>query len=310
MKLFDKSQSISTLGNDGNDPLVFDSYSNILFQGLASVKNGRFSFEMKIPQDIYYYDGNGKLSLYATNDTIQAAGVFTNLLINGSETSADDDFEGPVITLSFDNKKFVNGSMTHQNPRLSVLVVDSSGINVSNASFGHGITLTIDDDESNQILLNDFFYADLNTFVSGTLQYQLENLSEGEHTLTISVSDAYNNVTEEEIQFDVVNSQNVTLKNLYNFPNPMTDKTYFHFEHNQAGNETSVVVRIYDRNGELVRTIAADGSLVGFSEDVLSWDGTSKGGNPMPTGIYPYTIEIKTAQGEVLRGEKKIMLVR
>ena len=159
-------------------------------------------------------------------------------------------------------------------------------------------------------MLNEFFYADLNTFVSGSLQYQLENLEEGEHTLTISVSDAYNNVTEETIQFYVVNSQNVTLKNLYNYPNPMSDKTYFHFEHNQAGSETSVIVRIYDRNGELVRTIVADGSLVGFSEDALSWDGTSKGGNPMPTGIYPYTIEIKTTQGTVLRGEKKIMLVR
>ena len=310
VKLFDKSQSISTLGNDGNAPLVFDSYSNILFQGLASVKNGLFSFDIKIPQDIYYYDGNGKLSIFAANDSLQAAGVYLNLLINGSETTADDDFTGPNITLSFDNKKFEDGAMTHQNPRLTVSVVDSSGVNVSNASFGHGITLTIDDDEANQILLNEFFYADLNTFVSGSLQYQLENLEEGEHTLTISVSDAYNNVTEETIQFYVVNSQNVTLKNIYNYPNPMSDKTYFHFEHNQAGSETSVVVRIYDRNGELVRTIVADGSLVGFSEDALSWDGTSKGGNPMPTGIYPYTIEIKTSNGDVLRGEKKIMLVR
>lgn len=310
VKLFDKSQSISTLGNDGNVPLVFDSYSNILFQGLASVKNGLFSFDIKIPQDIYYYDGNGKLSIFAANDSLQAAGVYLNLLINGSETTADDDFTGPNITLSFDNKKFEDGAMTHQNPRLTVSVTDSSGVNVSNASFGHGITLTIDDDEANQILLNEFFYADLNTFVSGSLQYQLENLEEGEHTLTISVSDAYNNVTEETIQFYVVNSQNVTLKNLYNYPNPMSDKTYFHFEHNQAGSETSVIVRIYDRNGELVRTIVADGSLVGFSEDALSWDGTSKGGKTMPTGIYPYTIEIKTIQGTVLRGEKKIMLVR
>ncbi|MBQ4215177.1 MAG: type IX secretion system sortase PorU, partial [Bacteroidales bacterium] len=134
IKLFDKSQSITTLGNDKNDVITFDSYTNTLFQGMASVQNGRFSFSAILPQDIYYYNGKGKLSLYATNDSIQAAGAFYDLLINESLTSEDDDFSGPTISMYLNEKNFTNGSMTNQNPTLRIFVTDSSGINISNAS--------------------------------------------------------------------------------------------------------------------------------------------------------------------------------
>lgn len=310
IKLFDKQQSITTLGNDGNDTFTYDSYTNVLFQGLASVTNGRFSFSANIPEDIFYYDGNGKLSLFATNDTIQATGAYYNILINGSESSEDDDFTGPNVSLFVNDTTFKNGSLTNQNPTILIYVTDTSGINISNASIGHNIQLTIDGNEENQIILNDFYYNDLNTFTSGSLQYQLKDLEDGEHTITLTIWDSYNNPTEKTLKLYVSNSQDVTIKNLYNYPNPMKDLTTFHFEHNQANYESHIVITIFDTYGNIVTKILGTRAENSFSDNSFQWDGKSFGGVQMHSGIYPYTIEIQTSNGKKLHGEQKILLVR
>lgn len=310
IKLFDKLQKITTLGNDGNDPFTFDSYTNILFQGIAEVENGKFSFQAKIPQDIYYYNGKGKLSLFATNDTIQASGYYYNLTINGSCTSIDDDFTGPEVSLYFNDTTFVNGALTNQNPTICIFVKDSSGINISNASIGHNIILTIDNDDSKQIVLNDFYYADLNSFISGQIQYKLNDLEEGPHTIKLTIWDAYNNSSETELQFQVCNSKNIKLTKLFNYPNPMSDITHFHFEHNQAGNEINVTIKIYDITGNIVTTLKKEGTPSGFNDDSFYWDGRNYNGVQVDNGIYPYTIEIHTNTGEKIYGEQKILLTK
>ena len=310
IKLFDKEQSITTLGNEGGNTFIFNSYSNVLFQGLAEITNGSFSFQANIPEDILYYNGKGKLSLYATNDTIQASGAYYELVINGSEDLSDNDYTGPQVSLFLNDSSFTSGSMTNQNPQLVINVTDSSGINISNAAIGHSIVLTIDDDESNQIILNDFYYADINTYVSGSILYQLKELEEGNHTLTLSIWDAYNNVTETSIEFYVTNSSNVTISKLYNYPNPMNEITRFHFEHNQAENEVTVTIKIYDISGNLVKKIDQENTPRGFCDESLTWDGRSSDGAQMQSGIYPYTIEIQTQEGKKLYGKQKILLVK
>lgn len=310
VKLFDKLQTITTLGNDNNDTYTFNSYTNILFQGLASIENGTFSFETIIPQDIYYYNGKGKLSLYATNDTTQAAGAFYDLIINGSNTSENDDFQGPKVSIFLNDSLSKTGMMSNQNPTIYVYAVDSSGINISNASIGHNIILTIDGDDTNPIVLNDFFYSDLNTYYSGSITYKLKDIEEGAHTLTLTIWDAYNNVTETTMDFYVVNSKNIKLVNLYNYPNPMKTSTSFHYEHNQADNEIKVTINIYDVSGNLVKSIQREKTPNGFIDNSITWDGKSSGGTPMQAGIYPYTIEIQTNTGNKLYGEQKILLVR
>jgi len=310
IKLFDKEQSITTLGNDGNDTYTYKSYTNVLYQGEASIENGAFSFSTPIPEDIFYYEGYGKLSLFANDKNTQATGAFTNFIINGSENATNDDFTGPTVTLYLNDTTFTDGSLTNQNPTLLAFITDSSGINVSNASFGHNITITIDGDESSQIELNNFFCNDLNTFISGSIKYKLNNLEEGEHTLTLSIWDSYNNNTEAELSFYVCNSKTVTLKNLYNYPNPMQNHTNFYFEHNQTEEESTVTLQIYDASGNVIYKLKRTGTIASFADTSISWDGKSSNGTVLQSGIYPYTIEIKTSNGKTLVGEQKILLVR
>ena len=46
---------------------------------------------------------------------------------------------------------------------------------------------------SNSIILNNYYEADLNTYKSGKINFELNDLSSGEHTLQIKVWDNYNN---------------------------------------------------------------------------------------------------------------------
>src|SRR4030095_1430322 len=128
--VFDKVQTVNTLANDPTSQLVsFQVQNNVLYKGKASVVNGKFSFTFKVPKDINYQFGNGKLSLYAENGTNDANGFFTNFIIGGLGTNADNDKEGPVIKAYLNDEKFVSGSITNENPVLIVKLSDSSGIN-------------------------------------------------------------------------------------------------------------------------------------------------------------------------------------
>ena len=93
------------------------------------VVNGKFSFSFKVPKDINYQFGNGKLSLYAENGSNDANGYFTNFIIGGAGNNADNDKEGPVIKAYLNDEKFVSGSITNENPVLIVKLSDLSGIN-------------------------------------------------------------------------------------------------------------------------------------------------------------------------------------
>ena len=60
---------------------------------------------------------------------------------------------------------------------------------------------------------------------------------EGWHSLTVKVWDVFNNSSEETIEFQVIAGENPVLSNVYNYPNPASDVTWFRFDHNKAGEE-------------------------------------------------------------------------
>ncbi|HNG90502.1 MAG TPA: type IX secretion system sortase PorU, partial [Saprospiraceae bacterium] len=63
--LFDKAQQLQTLGQDNGSLVVpFKVQRNIIFKGVATVKNGAFKFNFVVPKDINYTYGFGKISYY------------------------------------------------------------------------------------------------------------------------------------------------------------------------------------------------------------------------------------------------------
>jgi len=216
--IFDKPQTIQTLANDaGSQVTPFQSQTNALFKGKASVTNGRFSFTFKVPRDINYQFGNGRLSLYAENGTIDANGVFTNFIVGGAGDNRGNDNEGPVIKSFLNDELFVNGGITNQNPVLIVKLADSSGINTVGTGIGHDLIATLDNDNRQFFLLNDFYQSDLNSYQQGVVRFQLPELDAGPHTLKIKAWDVLNNSNEAVLEFLVTKDEELALSHILNY---------------------------------------------------------------------------------------------
>jgi len=297
--LFDKPQTITTLANDpASQVTTFQTQTNILYKGKASVTNGRFSFNFKIPKDINYQYGNGKLSLYATDSLQDGNGYFTNLIIGGTLNSSDSDKEGPVIKAWLNDEKFVNGGITNENPVLIVKLTDSSGINTAGTGIGHDIVATLDNDNRQYFILNGFYEADLNSYQQGSVHFQLPSLKPGPHSLKIKAWDVLNNSSEYILEFTVAKDEELELSHVLNYPNPFTTKTQFWFEHNRPGQNLLVKVEIFTVSGKLVKTIRQTINNAGNRSCDVEWDGLDEYGQKLGRGVYLYKLTVITPENK------------
>jgi hypothetical protein len=291
--IYDKPQTISTLANDpGSQVATFTTYTNVLFKGKATVNNGRFSFTFKMPKDINYQYGKGKISLYADNNITDANGLFSNIIIGGQSLSADPDKEGPEIRPYLNNELFVNGGLTNQNPVLIVKLADTSGINTAGTGIGHDIVATLDNDNNRFFVLNDFFQGELNSYQQGTVHFQLPQLSPGPHSLRIKSWDLVNNSSEVVLDFIVANDKEIELRHVLNYPNPFTTNTTFWFEHNQPGQVLQVSVQVLTITGKSIKSITKQILPIGNRSAEINWDGRDDFGDKLARGVYLYKIGI------------------
>ncbi len=306
--VFDKPQTVSTLGNDPGSPVTnFTARNNFLYRGKASVINGRFSFSFKLPKDINYQYGNGKLSFYANDANTDANGSYTNAIIGGLDTTGSSDHEGPVIKAYLNDQNFVNGSVANENSILIVRLSDSSGINTSGTGIGHDIIATLDNDNRQYYTLNDFFEADLNSYQQGTVRFQLPDLKAGFHSLRIKAWDVLDNSSEYVLDFNIVKNEELVLDHVLNYPNPFTTKTTFWFEHNRPEQNLQVKVQIFTLTGKVVKTIKETINDPGNRSSEVEWDGRDDFGDRIGRGVYLYRLTVITPEG--LKKEKIEKLV-
>ena len=71
------------------------------------------------------------------------------------------------------------------------------------------------------------YETELNNYTKGKIRFPFRNLAKGLHTITFKAWDVYNNYVTAEIQFIVADSENVTLTNVLNYPNPFVNYTQF-----------------------------------------------------------------------------------
>lgn len=290
--LFDKAQTVKTLGNDPSSPVTgFLQQTRVLYKGSATVKQGRFQFSFVVPKDISAQAGNGKMSLYAEDGMRDAAGVNNSLFITGNGNVVGD-LTGPAIRLFLNDEQFLNGGLTNEDPVLLAQLADSSGINTSGNSIGHDITAVIDGNENNTLILNNFYTTEKDTYKRGSLRYQLPTLSPGKHRIRFKAWDVANNSGTATLDFVVVKKEKLRITNLRNFPNPFSGTTNFSFEHNQPGAAFSVGIGIYSATGQLVKRLNSLVQSPGSRNCQLSWDGTDERGRKLEKGVYIYRVNI------------------
>jgi hypothetical protein len=307
--VFDKQRTAYTLGNDPTSQVVgFQVQDNILYKGKASVVNGKYSFTFKVPKDINYQYGNGKLSLYAENGNKDANGFFTNFIVGGIGNNPNSDVEGPVIKAYLNDERFVNGGITNENPVLIVKLSDSSGINTAGTGIGHDIVATLDNNNHQYFILNDFYESDLNSYQRGAIHFQLPALTPGPHSLKIKAWDVLNNSSEYILDFIVAKDAELVLSHILNYPNPFTTRTQFWFEHNRPGQDLRVRIQIFTIAGKVIKTIQKTINTAGNRSTEVEWDGRDEYGDKIGRGVYLYRLTIITPDNKKKEAIEKLVV--
>lgn len=309
--VFDKPKENQTLGQDADSPVItFETQRNVVFKGKSTVTGGQFSFEFVVPKDIDYSFGNGKMSLFFYNQNTDCAAADTRFLVGGVDPNGLADNEGPDVTMYLNSPNFVSGGMTNETPIFFAKLFDENGINAVGNGIGHDITLILDNNTSQPIVLNDYYEADLDTYQSGMVRFQIPKLAAGPHTLTFKVWDVNNNSSESVLEFIVVEGADMDLSHVLNYPNPFTTYTEFFFEHNQPGTDLEIQIQIFTISGKLVKTINQSMSNCGFRTPGIPWDGRDDFGDQLARGTYVYRVSVNTANGDQAEKFEKLVLLK
>src|SRR5690606_36460303 len=169
--------------------------------------------------------GDGKISYYAHSQVVDASGLDTNIIVGGLNTNAADGNQPPVVKPYSDNEKFRDGGITGPSPTLYVKLFDDNGIHVSGSSIGHDLVAILDEDMTNPFVMNDFYVTEPNDYRNGYVNFKFYNLPDGKHTIRVPAWDVYNNSGEGVVTFEVRNKDKGFISDLYNYPNPFSDKT-------------------------------------------------------------------------------------
>jgi len=293
--IFDAQKSLSYTDELG---WVFNfiDQGNLLFRGEYSLKNDMFKGEFVLPKDISFSNARAKAIAYFYSDWVDGAGFTTNLVINGIDSNFVGDLKGPEIDIYLNNANFKPGDVVSNEPLLIIEIFDESGVNVSTSAIGHRIEAFIDDSPSS-IDLSDFYRAKLDDYRRGEVRYRLPNLAPGKHKIKVKAWDIFNNSSVKEIEFKVVESGEFAIYNVFNYPNPFADKTYFTFQKVATLEDTpvDVEIKIYTLTGKLINKIERYGLTGNFI--AIEWDGRDMDGDEVANGVYIYKVIVKDSNG-------------
>ena len=183
-------------------------------------------------------------------------------------------------------------------------------VNTTGNGIGHDLTATLNGDRFNAIILNNFYQANTNSYNSGVIRYPYRDLEAGRHEVTVKIWDIHNNSAESTLEFVVMDSEEMLLEELRNFPNPFVVETFFNIEHNRPDRNLRLVLTIYNLSGEMIRIIEQEFFSPGYRLEPLRWDGTSAGGQRLGGGVYLYRATLQTDEDETASETGKLIITR
>lgn len=248
--------------------------------------NGEFTGEFFVPDDVktgdsgliynYYYD-----NLSGTDMACVLPGIsFGTVPLNTTSTSA------PSVNLFLESKTFAPGDFVSTDPLIIAEIEDENGINISGAA-GHKMLVLLDDSFEPIDVTGGFMY-NIGSATAGELYWQLHDLAEGLHHLTLIVFDNFNNPTVAQTDFRSKKSGKVAIKQILPYPNPMKSDGWFTFVITE---EADVTISIYTISGRKIKTIKAPGLSSGYNQ--VYWDGKDGDGDEIANNTYFFKIKAK-----------------
>ncbi len=167
-----------------------------------------------------------------------------------------------------------------------------------NIEIQYPVWFSVDDTSAIQIYLNGFRkYAYQLNYDYDTIERKINiyfetSLPSGEHNLRVFLKDIYGRIPNQPLveRFFKV-SQEVELLEVYNYPNPFKDDTYFTFILTQLPEEA--YIKIFTIAGRLIKEIKILPSQLNTNFNKIYWDGKDEDGDLISNGVYIYKFVVK-----------------
>ncbi len=264
----------------------------IIFRGRSMIRNGAFKSDFVVPKDVSYEGNQGKVTVYFNSTAEDGFGMTENIKVVAADTINITDKLGPRIEIFFDNDASAGAYLVSTSPLLIVKLEDDTGINTTGTGIGHKMEAVLDGDISNPIDLTNYFQGALDQGnKKGEVKYQLSQIAQGSHQLKVTAWDVFNNPTTSSINFEVVGDNIVTIRDIFNYPNPTSGSTVFTFQHN-LDKPVNYTIKIYTIAGRLIQTIEGNNILEKFVK--VPWDGRDAEGDQLGNGVYLYKIIVNS----------------
>jgi hypothetical protein len=264
----DNSREIISQGNiDYLLPGTSKSY-NIIYSTLGGAGNGSF---------VVNIDPDNKIREFFKDNNLYTVPFY----VKGDTTH-------PSLRVKIGDSDIFDGDYVSSTPKIRVELNDLT-------------LLPITDSTSIIMTLNDSLISDLNNqfvkvYFSPTnpkmvIEYT-PKLADGEYVLNVKGRNALGVLTDSAgITRRFLVSAEVKLLDVYNYPNPFKNETYFTFKLTQIPDELKI--KIFSVAGRLIKVLYKKSNELNYDFNRIYWDGRDSQGDHLANGVYFYKMIMK-----------------
>ncbi len=211
----------------------------------------------------------------------------------------------PAVKITFDDMEVIDGDFVSKNPNIKISLSDESPIPIVDTN---AVKIYLNEEPvyygANQDKLSYTINSSNPKFVA---EYK-PDLADGDYLLRVVGKDPNGNTADSassEVYF-VVSSETKLLQ-VYNYPNPFANETYFTFRLSQIPEE--VKIRIYTIAGRMIKEITRQSSELNYDLNKIYWDGKDEDGDVIANGTYLYKMIMKD-KGKVESVTQKLVIIK
>ena len=316
LTVLDSEELIECRLNDTSDDGASEAFTyydrqSTIFNGTDSISDGEFNITFAVPLDINYSNETGRMTFFAydTSTLETANGATENFIVGGTDSNFyNNDSIGPSIYCWLNSSSFTNGDDVDPTPYFYAYITDDDGINLSDASIGHEMTLQIDGNRTLTYYLNDNFTYDTGSYTSGSTYYNIPELEAGEHELMFRAWDIYNNSSKVYLTFNVVDGLDTKIFSVGVSRNPASSTTRFIINTDRIGDEIDVQIDVFDTSGRILWSHEESG-ISSTSTYTIDWDLTTDSGYKLQTGVYLYRVYVSSESTKRTSQTKKLVII-
>jgi hypothetical protein len=224
--------------------------------------------------------------------------TFNNVTENNFYVSRDSI--SPLFKITFDGREILNGDLISAEPEVLITLEDNSPLPLDTTRFSiihNNVPIRF---SNPAISFNYTPYPNSRAVVKWT-----PKLKDGKHILEVLAKDASNNYFD-TVSYRVVFyvSKESDIKNVYNYPNPFKDNTYFTLEIRGISPPEELKIIIFTIAGRKIREINVPSSTLNMGFNRIFWDGRDEDGDEIANGVYLYKVISKFKDKTVTTIEK------